>query len=393
MTLRELQQQADAEWMSYGPPEEGGAEIAATFGHYPAEYAAIRQRVGIAHLPQRGLVRLTGADAADFLHRLVSQDINGLQPGRTRRALQLTAKGRIVADLLVHRREDALLVETDRIDVPQLTEVLSSRLFAEDVIMEEISGSRTALSLHGPAALALLRASSEAADELANGLEPGENRELSLLGRTVLVHRRDVCGVMGLHLWAEAESAAELWQALLEKAGFDAEAEREADEQYAQRRRQTLRGRPVGWMAINTCRIEAGTPMFHIDFGPDSLPGEVVPVQEEAVSFSKGCYLGQEIVARMQSLGHPARVLVALELGTDKLPVAGTQVLDPQDPTEVIGGITSSALSPVQGNVAIALAMMKWDRHEPGSKVAVIAEQTAIEGEVRPIGAASEEPE
>ncbi len=141
-------------------------------------------------------------------------------------------------------------------------------------------------------------------------------------------YRLDDTGAMGLHLFVPTDDAEMLYEKLLSAAGFDPEADAEPDADYAQRRRETLRGRPIGWLAYNTARIEAGTPIFHVDFGHDSLPGET-GLLDHAVSFNKGCYIGQEIVARMKNLGHPKRLLVGLKFPDQKLPVAGTQVPRP----------------------------------------------------------------
>jgi len=377
-TLRETLEHSGAEWMTYGPDTgEGAVAVAETFGAYQAEYAAIRQRVGILHAPQRGIVRCNGADRQDFLHRMVSCDVNGLSPGESRRGFQLSDKGRIVADLLIHHGEAETWIETDRFDIDALIELLDGRLFTEDLTLTDISDYRQKLALHGPAAIALLKAvadDADAADQLAQ--RPGSHAMLTLAGTAVTAYRADDAGTPGLHLLAATESAAPLYRALLDAAGFDPAAEADAD--FAERRRASIRGRPVGWLAYNTARIEAGTPIFHIDFGPDSLPHETGLVYD-ACDFNKGCYLGQEIVARMESLGHPKRKLAGLKLPGEAMPVAGAQVFAADDTGEsagdqVIGAVTSSTLSPMRGGLAVAFAVMKWGYHDPGHTVFVNCE-------------------
>jgi len=113
-TLNNLLTAAGADLIHYGPPPEAehpGVPIAETFGAYEAEYASIRQRVGIMHLPQTGLLDLRGSDAKDFLHRLVTQDINGLAGGASVRSFLLNNKGRIVADLWVHHGDENTWLE------------------------------------------------------------------------------------------------------------------------------------------------------------------------------------------------------------------------------------------------------------------------------------------
>ncbi len=387
-SIRDLQADAGADFIQFGPPPaEGGAELAHSFGRVELEYAAIRQRVGIMHLPQRGVLRVTGRDRQDFLHRMMTQDVNALAGGATTRSFQLNDKGRIVADALVHHGEADTWLELDRLDLPELHQLLDGRLFAEDVAIEDFSGQREALALHGPAAVALARRLHEAGSDPGE-IAPGTHHVLTLAETTVTAYRHDDAGAPCLRLLADAERAAVLYRALLEAAGYEPGGDEQADAAYAERRRQTLRGRPVGWAAYNTARIEAGSPMFHVDFGPDSLPPET-GLQDQAVSFNKGCYLGQEVVARIRSLGHPRRVLVGLRFDTDELPVAGTQVLkgdaDPANPatSDIVGGITSSTISPLRGGTAIAFAVIKWGRHEPGTELTTFAEGRPVKATVQ----------
>ena len=383
-SLRDIQQTAGAEPMPYGPPPaEGGVEIVATFGEYEAEYGAIRSRVGIMHRPQRAILRFTGADRQDFLHRMLTQDINGMKGGETRRGFQLNGKGRIVADALIHHGDADTWLEVDVLDIDALHTLLDARLFAEDVAIEKVTDAWEAFSLHGPAAQALLQAvADEGQDAAAPANMPGTHHVLSLAAQKATVYRRDLCGVPGLHLLVPADHAAELYTKLLDAAGFEPGAAKDAA--LAERRRGTLRGRPIGWLAFNTTRIEAGTPLFHVDFGTDSLPGET-GLLDEVVSFTKGCYLGQEIVARMKNLGHPKRLTVGVRFAGDDLPVAGTQLFDATDKTRAVGGITSSTPSPLLGHAPIAFAVVKWGGHESGTKVLAAAEGRFLEGEIGPL--------
>lgn len=397
--LTELFERAGAQWMHYGPPpEQGGVAVAEEFGAYEAEYASIRQRVGIMHLPQRGVLDLRGADVKDFLHRLMTQDINAMAGGQSRRCFQLNEKGRVLADTFVHVGDENTWIEGDAFDLPAVAELLEARLFAEDVALTNTTAQYACFALHGPAALTLLKTLADQDVTPAAEL-PGTHHVFELAGCHTTVTRRDECGVMGLYLFTRAERAATLYAALLEAAGFELDApdptlDPQAAADAAMRRRQSLRGRPVGWLAYNTARVEAGTPLFHIDFGPDSLPAEVgQTLFDQAVSLTKGCYLGQEIVARMKNLGHPKRLLVGLNFGADELPgipVAGSQVLpaaadgaaDDAAGSQIIGGITSSTVSVLLGHKAVAFAVLKWGHHTPGTAVRVPVEGRLAEAVV-----------
>lgn len=390
-----LLSRSHAQFVPYGPsPEEGGVQVPGDFKAYEAEYAAIRRFVGIFPTAQRAVIRLMGFDVKDFLHRLVTQDIAGMQGGDTRRSFLLNDKGRIVGDLTIHHGDDDTWIEADRYDLPDIARVLDSKLFGEDVVIASEPDAWAGFQLHGPASTQLL---GELGGEAAQvpGQKPGTHHVVELAGVKATVYRNEPCGVLGFGIWCKADDAARLWQSMLDAAGYDPDAE--VDASFGEQRRQGLRGRPIGWEAFNTARIEAGTPLFHVDFGPDSLPGET-GLLESRVSFTKGCYLGQEIVARMQNLGHPKRMLAGFRVESNALPVAGTQILDApgedakqdekkqdakkKEPAgaKVIGGVTSSTASPLLGGKSIGLAVMQWGKHTPGTHARV-----AIQGKLHDI--------
>ena len=405
-----------AELIGYGPPPEAPPDarpesspevppgaagdarpccIAEDFGAFEAEYAAIRRHVGVLHFPQAGLARVTGEDRADFLHRMCTQDINAMTGGQTRRAFQLTAEGKILGDLHVHHGDADAWLELDRFDIPPVLSLLEARLFAEDVVFQDITDTREVFALLGPAAVQLLAAVAEHTVEgmtpASVGAMPETHHVLRVGDVPVTACRRDVGQVLGVRLWVPAEHAVAVYDTLLDAAGYERGADpAEQGERFAAQRRASLRGRPVGWAAYNTLRIEEGLPVFHIDFGPDSVPAELgEDTFQEAVSLTKGCYLGQEAVARMYNLSHPKRVLVGLKLHADHLPVAGTQVFE-HDPDKrakaprggQVGGVTSSTVSPMLGATAVAFAVMKWGRHRPGTRVAVASGGAMVDAEV-----------
>ncbi|XAM01375.1 hypothetical protein OT109_08265 [Phycisphaeraceae bacterium D3-23] len=389
--LHEHLQTLGAELIGYGPAEQEVA-IAEDFGAFEQEYAAIRRHVGLLHLPQTGLVSVTGDDRADFLHRMCTQDINAMAGGQTKRGFQLTAEGKILGDMHIHHGDANTWLELDRFDIAGVLELLEARLFSEDVAFETITASRETIALLGPASQQLLNAVAQhTADEMSPasvGEMPDTTHVLKIGEALVSVCRRDLGGLLGFRLFVPTPYAAAVYDALLDAAGYvhgepvDAEA--------GARRRATFRGRPVGWAAFNTARIEEGLPIFHIDFGPDSIPAELgKDTFESAVSMTKGCYLGQEAVARMHNLSHPKRILVGLKLRADDLPVAGTQVFE-HDPDKrsraprggQVGGVTSSAVSPMLGASAVAFAVMKWGKHRPGTPVAVASGGAMVDAEV-----------
>ncbi|MEM1107712.1 MAG: hypothetical protein AAGH99_03385 [Planctomycetota bacterium] len=377
----------------FGGPSGGGVDTEAVFGGpmgigFEAEYAAIRQRVGVMHLPQRAVIQLTRADVKDYLHRLCTQEINGLEGGQSVRTYQLDEKGHIASDMIVHHGDESTWLEMDVFDLPWVKDLIEARLFTEDVTAEDWTDKRTFFWLLGPAAAQLLTATAgdDQADRVAAmSTMPGTHHVIDVPtadGQRLpcTAYRWDLGNVLGVRLAVPSERAVEVFGRLLVESGFEAGAE--PDAALAERRRASMRGRPVGWSAFNTVRIEEGVPWYHIDFGRDSLPAEVPGDRgiDAAVSFTKGCYLGQEVVARMKSLGHPKKVIVGLRV-TDADPaaalelpgVSGSQVFEVNKKDKVIGGVTSSTASPLRGQAGIGLAVVRWGRHRAGTKVMVPA--------------------
>ncbi len=351
-------ERADAQLMGFGDD----VAIVAMHDVVETEYGRVRNGAAVMDAGHRGLVEVTGGERADFLHRMLSNEVHNLPTGRANRHFLLTAKGRIMADLMLLAGEDRLWLDTAVHDVEPLMAELDKLLFGEDVQLRDRTADAHRLSLHGPEALERLDALSASSVE---PLEPGEQRVLKLAGAEVIVYRHDQLGVPGLHLWVVTDQAEAVWEGLV---GPDPEQPRT---------------KPLGWMAYNIARLEAGTPHFHVDFGPDTLPAET-GLLDVACSHTKGCYRGQEVVARMRDLGHPAKRLVGFVCQSEALPVDGTSIFaEPDAEATPIGAVTSAAPSPLLGNTPIGLAMVKWDYHEPGTTLHTPAEGRTVAIEVR----------
>jgi folate-binding protein YgfZ len=134
--------------------------------------------------------------------------------------------------------------------------------------------------------------------------------------------------------------------------------------------------RPIGWAAFNATRVEGGRPLFGVDFDDSILPHETGPLLNRAVSFTKGCYPGQEIVARMHARQQVARKIAGVRVEGGFLPLAGAKFYD--DKGNEIGGVTSSTIAPVLSNAAIAIGILKRPFFNVGTVV-----QVPAEGEMR----------
>ncbi|MFM1805340.1 MAG: Aminomethyltransferase [Planctomycetota bacterium] len=348
VTRREV----EVEYLPFGPADAEGAptcEVVAAYAEVELEYAAIRGGVAIVDGPQRGTLEVRGADRADFVNRLVTQEVKKLADGAVARAFLTNRKGRIDADLVIARLPDAMLVDTLVHDVAALRDALEKMHFGEDIVLAPRADTHARLSLHGPKAESALKALG-----LARPADAACEAWTAPLGdaRADIWTTREL-GVPGFELSVPVAQAASLWRSLV-----------------------TFGARPAGWFATNTARIEAGTPYFRIDFGPTNLPHES-GVLESRVSFTKGCYPGQEVVARMQHLGKPKQRLVGLRIENDLLPVAEAQVFAVAEGTSLgdqVGIVTSSGIAPMLGAVPVAFAMVSSSSYAEGTKVLVNAE-------------------
>ena len=359
------------EYVPWGPAEPDGrprCTLVAGYGDLESEYAAIRQGAGLFDAAHRGTILVTGDDRRDFLDRMVTQKLGDLQAGVVREAFWLNRKGRINADLLLVELGDRLLVDVDVHCAEPTASSLGEFVFTEDVSIADVTGQFHHLSLHGPAAQAAVGAA--AGKDL--GLDHLSAAVLDIDGVEVVAARRDQTGEPGLELIVPYDGTEAVWDAILRAGETIGKGGR--------------RVRPVGWYALNIARVEAGTPLFNIDFGPSNLPHET-GLLAARVSFTKGCYLGQEIVARTEHLGRPKQIVVALRPARDLLPEAGALIYaahgaDRDDPGPSIGVVTSSTLSPMLGATPIALAMLASSHAEEGTSVRVEAEGELTEATV-----------
>jgi folate-binding protein YgfZ len=193
-----------------------------------------------------------------------------------------------------------------------------------------------------------------------------------MLGHDCTIWRDDPCGTPGFFLLVPSDAIVAVWNHLI--TTFAAPNITGAAINVGKRQL-----RPIGWAVFNTTRIEAGRPLFGIDFDETFLPAETGQLAR-AVSFTKGCYPGQEIVARMHARKQLAKQIVGIRMETDALPVAGTHIYD--DASNQIGGITSSTLAPILSNAAICLGILKRPFFNVGSSLLIPAEGSMRKGTV-----------
>lgn len=376
--LLEQHEHAGATVLPYGRPD-APILVPATFGELEFEYAALRKACVLIDWPHRGTLSIAGEDRHAFLNNMITQELKGLQQMESRRAFWLSRKGRVVADLRLTNLGDRLHVDLDAHAVASTIETLGSYVITEDVEIADQTQAVHRLALHGPTGPRLLDMIGTFESGGAAELAPGRAAWCEIAGVRVLLERQDTTGEIGIDLTVPAESVGTVYGALV-RAGSMQQDQPPASA-------QEIKLREAGWLAFNTARIEAGTPMFNLDFGTDTLPAETGEATlRDRVSFTKGCYLGQEVVARMHSLGKPKQTLVALRLegdtrldreGLARQPVGGAPVVV-TDTEASVGAVTSSTISPMLGGEVAAFAMVRTKALDDGTPLSVAAEGVQV---------------
>ena len=289
-----------------------------------ADHRALTEHVGLVDRSERGKLALTGGEAKEFLHGQVSNDIEALEPGRGCYAAFLTHKGKMRGDLRVLDIGDELFLDTERVSLQELFNMIRHYKLGLDVELHKRTVERALLSLIGPGARAVA----------GDGLGPNEHDNIS--GEVGGVPVTFVGTDVGVDLICAAERADEVKAAL---------------------------GVPeVSEAAAEVVRVERGRPRYGLDLDDSVIPQEA-GLNERAVNFEKGCYVGQETVARLFYRGKPNRHLRGLRLSE---PVASGEPLRLGE--REVGRVGSSVLSPAHG--PIALAIMRREA-SPGDTLAV----------------------
>ncbi len=258
------------------------------FTHPRLEYEALTHTVGLIDLPHVGILRLRGGDRVRFLNAMVTNDVAGLARGSACSALLTTTKGRIVAELLILAREDELLVLVMQGSTARVFEALDSHIIADDVQLTDMSAEMAMFSLEGPKSREIVW---RIFPREPLPLEPLTFTENEYQGMRAIVVRHSVAGEKGMHVLVSRGHADHMRDFLVQAGvGMDMQV--------------------VGRVAWNVRRVEAGLPWYGHDVSEDNFPKEAR--LDDHVSYEKGCYMGQEPIARMHYRGHPNWQLVGL---------------------------------------------------------------------------------
>lgn len=316
-----------------------GAQTVRVYSDRTAEFAALRTAAGVYDLGWRAKIALTGSDRVRWLNGMITNNVRDLGVNHGVYAFLLNPQGRIQADLYAYNRGEYLLVDTDQAQVEKLLGLFDHYIIMDDVEVANSSDKLTAIGISGPKSPEMLRA---AGLEIPD-LQPLQLQDSAWRETSATVARGDFPAVPSFEIWLAPANVALVWDALV-KAGAV----------------------PVGSVAYELFRIALGIPAYGLDIRERDLPQETA--QERALHFSKGCYVGQEIVERIHSRGNVHRTFAGFVLhGT--APAGEARI---QSEGKDVGEVTSTATLPVaDGELSVALGYIRREAAISGKELQI----------------------
>ena len=315
------------------------------FDTFEAESEALRARVGLLDYSTQALIEVGGSDRVDLLHRLLTNDIQHLAAQSGCEAALLTPSGKLVAPLRVLANAESIWLMCEMPLAETIMRALEQYHFSEQVTFTNHERASAVLALQGPRTMEFL---TEAFGRVVSLPRPGDHLSVSFDGIPVWVIRQSLTGELGVLCIVNAGAAELVWNHL-NRPGRSTQPTR------------------VGWEALNAARIEAGFPWFGVDMDETHLLPET-GWDAVAVSETKGCYLGQEIMARLRAYGSVSKRLVGLLLEPP-------QTAEPGDPivrdAETLGHVTSACTSPALQR-PIAMGYVKRPHYETSTAVEIL---------------------
>jgi folate-binding protein YgfZ len=309
-------------------------------------YEAARRAAGLLDRSARGRIVVSGADRATYLQGLLTNDIVALKPGEGCYSAYLTAQGRMIADLFVYELGDVMLLTVSGDVKATVLTRLDQFIFSEDVALGDVTETFAQYAVIGPGAAAVVAGVlDDGSVDALSALPEHGNLRTTAAGHPVIVARVTDTGEPGFDLFVERAQGDVVFGRLQAAGAATLDAE-----------------------TADAVRIESGVPVFHRDMDEETIPLEA-GIEGRAISLTKGCYVGQEVIIRVLHRGHGrvARRLVGLQISGDVAPAAAAVI---RSGDREIGHVTSATMSPALGGV-IALAYVQRDFVEPGTAVAV----------------------
>ncbi len=315
---------------------------------FPDEFRAAREAVAIFDTNWHTIIELTGPDRVRYLNAIVSGDVKSLGEGRGTLALLLTPQGHILAELEIYALQDKLLVLSHASARERTIATLDKFIIMDDVTLSDVTEQFGSLAVEGPRAGTVI---AEACGLALEGFSEHAIAEVEIDGVACHLIRHSHFGLPGAEIIAPGEHLGMLWKNL--RASVVAQ-----------------HGAAIGMRTLNSLRLEAGVPWFPDDFNDTVIPHEAA-LEATHISFSKGCYTGQEIVERVRSRGQVNRRRVRLKFSTAAPPAPLTRLrardsADSGAEPKEVGIVTSSAFSPA-ADAAIGMAYVRREYNSPGS--------------------------
>ena len=325
--------------------DDEGWTVPESYGNDDKEYAAVRTGgLGLIDLSSRGRIKVSGSEAIMFLNGLITNDMKTLSVNSWMPAIFPTVQGRLIASVRVIRCDDGsnaeFLLDTEAVSVATVLKSIERFTLAGDFHVKDVTAETTMLSVQGAKSADLVQRSL-GVDVSDFGKSHAATADWNGLRTTIL--RATHTGEDGFDLIIENEYAEQLWAALV---GVGAT--------------------PVGRRTLETLRIEAGIPRYGRDMDETNVVTETN--LDDAISYTKGCYVGQEIIIRIKHRGHVAKKLSGLVLETEAI-VHPSKVIKSAEGAE-IGRITSPTFSPALQK-QIALGYVRYEQSTPGTAVFV----------------------
>jgi folate-binding protein YgfZ len=334
-----------------------GHPVVLTYSSVAAEYEALRAKAIVVDRSHRARMRFTGPRAADTLTGLVTNDVVALEVGHGHYAAALTPKGKVVADVRVFRDEDGFLIDTGPRAAEGWSALVKKYVNPRVTPYRDESATLRDVGVFGPNARHVVAAITGASAAALGVLPPYGHATVVVDGARVLVARVPDVSVEGFELFLPADSFDALWRLAL-----DGGAE------------------PAGLAAWEVARVEAGRPEWGLDIDEATIPQEANFDDLHAISYTKGCYTGQEVVARVHFRGHVNRHLRGLRAAGAEPPPTGAQLVD--DGGRPVGEVRSGVSSPRLGGIALAMVRRevelgtslsaRWDGGESRADVSAL---------------------
>jgi folate-binding protein YgfZ len=316
--------------------------LPASFAGFDSEYRAARQSAALFDTSWHAVIALTGPDRVRYLNAILSNNIQSLAEGQGTLTLLLNPQGHILAELEVYAVGNRLVTLSHASVRERTAATLDKYIIMDDVELEDLTDQVGSFAVEGPRAASIVQQMWGIALE---DLPDMAIRDVTIEGISCHFLRRSHFGEPGAEFIARRESLPSLWQKALDRV-------------------RAQGGEPIGMDALNSLRLEARVPWFPADFNDTVIPHEAA-LEETHISFTKGCYTGQEIVERVRSRGHVNRKRVNLGFSTPNPPSSGTKF---RAGGAEVGTLTSAAFSPAAKR-AIGMGYVRREQNSPGSRL------------------------